>query len=104
MITTFSIADVLSASIPDGILFESKTINIVLPLSAKIFSMLGAGLGIPSEPRSSKVRLIVLLSNRMTSGIHAHRKGNEDFSDTGKPTLLCCIPSKVPIGIKILQY
>ena len=33
--------------------------------------VLGAGLGIPSEPRSSKVRLIVLLSNRMTSGIHA---------------------------------
>ena len=33
---------------------------------------LGAGLGIPSEPRSSKVRLIVLLSNRMTSAIHAH--------------------------------
>ena len=33
--------------------------------------MLGAGLGIPSEPHSSKVRLIVLLSNRMTSDIHA---------------------------------
>ena len=30
-----------------------------------------AGLGILSEPRSSKVRLIVLLSIEMTSGIHA---------------------------------
>ena len=39
--------------------------------SSKNFSVLGAGLGIPSEPRNSKVRLIVLLSNRMTSGIHA---------------------------------
>ena len=73
-------------------------------LKVNFFSMLGAGLGFPSELRSSKVRLIVLLSNRMTSGIHAHRKGNEDFLDTGKPTLLCCIPSKVLIGIKILQY
>ena len=33
--------------------------------SAKFFSVL-------SEPRTSKLRLIVLLSNRMTSGIHAH--------------------------------
>ena len=40
------------------------------PSALKIFT-LGAGLEIPSEPRSSKVRLIVLLSNRMTSGIHA---------------------------------
>ena len=103
------------AWIPDVILFERKTISLTFELwsslgiprpapSAKNFSALGASLGIPSEPRSSKVRLIVLLSNRMTSGIHAHRKGNEDFSDTGKPTLLCCIPSKVLIGIKILQY
>ena len=33
--------------------------------------LLGTDLGIPSEPCSSKVRLIVLLSNRMTLGIHA---------------------------------
>ena len=39
--------------------------------SALKFFVLGAGLGIPSEPRSSKVSLIILLSNRMTSGIHA---------------------------------
>ena len=51
-----------------------------------------------------KLRLIVLLSNTMRSDIHAHRKGNEDFSETGKPTLLCCIPSKVLIGIKMIQY
>ena len=70
------------AWIPDVILFESKTISLTFELrgslgiprpvpSAKFFSVLGAGLGIPSEPRNSKVRLIVLLSNRMTSGIHA---------------------------------
>ena len=41
-------------------------------LARYFFFALGAGLGIPSEPSSSKVRLIVLLSNRMTSGIHAH--------------------------------
>ena len=35
---------------------------------------LGAGLGIPSEPRSSKVRLIFLISNRMTSSIHAQNQ------------------------------
>ena len=62
---------------------ESKTIRLTFELrsspgiprpapSAKIFSALVTGLGIPSEPCSSKVRLIVLLSNRMTSGIHAH--------------------------------
>ena len=52
--------------------FYLKVRLLVLLLSAKIFSMLGAGLGIPGEPRRSKVRLRVLLSNRMTSGIHAH--------------------------------
>ena len=41
---------------------------------AKFFSVLGTGLGIPSEPHSSKVRLIVLLPNRVTSGIHAQGK------------------------------
>ena len=70
------------AWIPDVILFESKTIVLLLSYgvywesprpvpSGKIFSALGAGLRIPSEPCSSKIRLIVLLSNRMTSGIHA---------------------------------
>ena len=39
--------------------------------SAKNLSALGTDLGIPIESHSSKVRLIVLLSNRMTSGIHA---------------------------------
>ena len=39
--------------------------------STKNSRALGVVLGIPSEPRSSKLRLIVLLSNRMTSGIHA---------------------------------
>ena len=70
------------AWIPDVILFESKTISLSFELwvslgilrpapSMLTFFALGAGLGIPSEPRSSKVRLIVLLSNRITSGIHA---------------------------------
>ena len=70
------------AWIPDVILFESKTISLTfelqgslgiprpVPSALKNFA-LGAGLGIPSEPRSSKVRLKVLLSNRMTSGIQA---------------------------------
>ena len=70
------------AWIPDVILFESKTISLTFELQGllgiprptpsvlKIF-VLGAVLRIPSEPRSSKLRLIVLLSNRMTSGIHA---------------------------------
>ena len=49
-----------------------------VPRVLKIFA-LGAGLGIPSEPRSSKVRLIVLLSNRMTSSIHAP---NDVIKDT----------------------
>ena len=60
---------------------ESNTISLTFELrgslgiprqarsALKIFA-LGAGLGIPSEPRSSKVRLKVLLT-RMTSGIHA---------------------------------
>ena len=69
--------------IPDVILFESKTIRLTFELpgsmgipravpSTKNFSALGAALGIPSEPCSSKLRLIVSLSNRMTSGIHTH--------------------------------
>ena len=75
----------LWAWIPDVILFESKTISLTFelrgslgilrlaPSTLKIFALgAGLGLGIPSEPRSSKVRLIVILSNRMTSGIHAH--------------------------------
>ena len=52
---------------------ESNTISLTFELrgslgiprqarSALKFFALGAGLGIPSEPRSSKVRLIVLLS------------------------------------------
>ena len=77
MITIFSIADVLSFGYryigrEYLMAFYLKVRLLVLLLSAKIFSMLGAGLGILSEPRRSKVRLIVLLSNRMTSGIHAH--------------------------------
>ena len=70
------------AWIPDVILFESKTISLTFELrgslgiprpapSARNVSMLGAGLRIPSDTHSSKLRLIVLLSNRMTSGIHA---------------------------------
>ena len=70
------------AWIPDVILFESKTISLSFELwvslgilrpapSMLTFFALGAGLGIPSEPHSSKLRLIVLLSNRMTSGINA---------------------------------
>ena len=63
---------------------ESNTISLTFELrgslgiprqarsALKIFA-LGAGLGIPSKSCSSKVRLIVLLSNRMASGIHAHR-------------------------------
>ena len=47
-----------------------------MPSALKFFA-LGAGLGIPSEPGSSKVRLIFLLSNRMTSGIHALDEVNE---------------------------
>ena len=43
-----------------------------VPSALKNFA-LGAGLGIPSEPHSSKVRLIVLLSKRMTSDIHAQQ-------------------------------
>ena len=58
---------------PDVILFESKTISLTfelqgslgiprpVPSALKNFA-LGAGLGIPSEPHSSKVSLIVLLS------------------------------------------
>ena len=67
---------------PDVILFESTTISLTFEVqgslgiprpapSAKNVSMLGAGLRIPSDTHSSKLRLIVLLSNRMTSGIHA---------------------------------
>ena len=74
----------LRAWIPDVILFESKTFSLTFELrgllgitrpapSTKNFSALGTRLGIPSEPRSSKVRLTVLLSNRMTSGIHAEK-------------------------------
>ena len=70
------------AWIPDVILFESKTISLRFELRGSLgiprlapselkFFVLGAVLRIPSEPRSSKLRLIVLLSNRMTSGIHA---------------------------------
>ena len=39
--------------------------------------------GIPSEPCSSKLRLIVLLSNRMTLGIHA-QKSEIPYSTKGK--------------------
>ena len=64
------------------IIFESKTISLTFELrgslgiprlapSALKFFALGAGLGIPRELHSSKVRLIVFLSKRMTSGIHA---------------------------------
>ena len=71
------------AWIPDVILFESKTISLSFELqgslgiprpapSALKNFLLGTGLGIPSEPCSSKLRLIVSLSNRMTSGIHTH--------------------------------
>ena len=61
------------AWIPDVILFESKTISLTfklqgslgiprpVPSTLKNFA-LGTGLGIPSEPSSSKVSLIVLLS------------------------------------------
>ena len=70
------------AWIPNVILFESKNISLTFELQGSLgiprpvpsvlkFLPLGAGLGIPCEPRSSKVRLKVLLSNRMTSGIHA---------------------------------
>ena len=51
--------------------------------STKNFSALGAALGIPSEPCSSKLRLIVLLSNRMTLGIHA-QKSEIPYSTKGK--------------------
>ena len=82
------------AWIPNVILFESKTISLTSELPGllripkpapcvKIFSTLGAGLGIPSEPCSSKLRLIVLLSNRMTSGIHA-QKSEIPYSTKGK--------------------
>ena len=59
----------------DVIVFESKTISFELwgslgiprpAPSMKNFSALGAG------PHSSKLRLIVLLSNRITSDIQAH--------------------------------
>ena len=69
------------AWIPDVILFESKNISLTFELQGSLgiprpapstlkFFVLGAALGIPIEPRSSKVSLIVLLLNRMTSGIH----------------------------------
>ena len=80
-LTSFTISS--RAWIPDVILFESKNISLTFELRGSLgiprpvpstlkFFPLGVGLGIPSERRSSKVRLIVLLSNRMTSGIHAH--------------------------------
>ena len=73
---------ILRPWIPDVILFESTTISLTFEVqgslgiprpapSSKNFSELGAGLGIPSEPHSSKLRLIDLLSNRMTLGIQA---------------------------------
>ena len=54
-------ASVILAWVPDVILFESKTISLTFKLrgslgiprpapSTKNFSVLGAGLGIPSEP------------------------------------------------------
>ena len=70
------------AWIPDVILFESTTISLTFEVQGSLgiprpapsttnFSALGTGLGIPSEPHSSKLRLIDLLSNRMTLGIQA---------------------------------
>ena len=57
-------------------------------LKVKFFSMLGAGLGFPSELRSSKVRLIVLLSNRMTSGIHTRSAAFATLQDFANPQFL----------------
>ena len=51
----------------------------------KNFSVLAAGLGITGEPRNSKIILIILLSNRMTSGIHA-QNDISFFAGSGKPS------------------
>ena len=58
---------------PNSVSFKSHSISVTFKFCAVLVALCSL------EPRSSKVRLIVLLSNRMTSSIHAP---NDVIKDT----------------------